>query len=581
MIQIADIRNQNHGGAAEYARTGNRRAWLVGLLVALFCILVCGQAPPDVNESHYLAKARHFWDPNFCPDDLFLSSADAHWLFFASTGWISLWVSLDAYAWVGRVTVWLAFAWMWVRFTSLIFRTGWSILTSAVVFWILNWKFHLAGEWVIGGFEGKSIAYVFVVLGLSGWMRRSWPELILGWGGAIGFHALVGAWFGCALALSEIALRLGPRLSFAPGAAAFCDAGPKTALATDLTVAAKAEKTRVGRNGIWPAVQIACGCGLALIGLAAAGWSQLGATPPDLFAAARIQVTERLAHHLWFPAMGVDRHAAFGIVTGFWLLLGLKGLPNPRLQALRVLGAAGLAFDWGGLILSAWVDAENGLSGTATSLLRLYWFRFGDFAIPLGVACGCVWWLEEGLVFSRGLGRRFLSAGLLGIFAAAVGLAAAEKWRPGMASGDAMSLPQQSQENKSRQLAANWRQVCDWIREQTPRESAWITPAEQQTFKWYAQRSEVVSWKDMPQDPARIVEWRRRIEELHQPQLEYETGLLAYDDDQLRELGRKYQADFLLLPQAAYDAMDGRCRLIRIYPADPQDRVSYVILKLE
>src|SRR5688500_11446594 len=31
---------------------------------------------PDVNEAHYLTKARHFWDPAWVAGDFFLDSAD-------------------------------------------------------------------------------------------------------------------------------------------------------------------------------------------------------------------------------------------------------------------------------------------------------------------------------------------------------------------------------------------------------------------------------------------------------------------------------------------------------------------------
>src|SRR5690606_37270496 len=32
-----------------------------------------------------------------------------------------------------------------------------------------------------------------------------------------------------------------------------------------------------------------------------------------------------------------------------------------------------------------------------------------------------------------------------------------------------------------------------------------------QTFKWYAQRPEVVTWKDVPQDAESVIEWSRRL----------------------------------------------------------------------
>ena len=58
--------------------------WLV-LLLASF-----GRIPvPGVNEPHYLGKALHFWDSSYCPDDLFMASANVHTVFYLAVGWIA------------------------------------------------------------------------------------------------------------------------------------------------------------------------------------------------------------------------------------------------------------------------------------------------------------------------------------------------------------------------------------------------------------------------------------------------------------------------------------------------------------
>ena len=85
----------------------------------------------------------------------------------------------------------------------------------------------------------------------------------------------------------------------------------------------------------------------------------------------------------------------------------------------------------------------------------------------------------------------------------------------------------------------------------------------------------------MPQDPASIIEWADRISSVYRPQIDYDLGLLAFDDEQLRELGAKYGAEYLLLPQAAYDRVLDRCALTCAYPEDRAARVSYVILRLK
>ncbi len=62
---------------------------------------------PGINESHYLTKAKHAWDPSFAPGDLFLASGNAHWLFSQIAGWLSTWLPLVGVAWIGRVGCWL------------------------------------------------------------------------------------------------------------------------------------------------------------------------------------------------------------------------------------------------------------------------------------------------------------------------------------------------------------------------------------------------------------------------------------------------------------------------------------------
>jgi hypothetical protein len=44
-----------------------------------FLVYAAIAAPlPALNEPHYLAKAKHFWNPAWCAGDLFLESANAH-----------------------------------------------------------------------------------------------------------------------------------------------------------------------------------------------------------------------------------------------------------------------------------------------------------------------------------------------------------------------------------------------------------------------------------------------------------------------------------------------------------------------
>ncbi len=127
------------------------------------------------------------------------------------------------------------------------------------------------------------------------------------------------------------------------------------------------------------------------------------------------------------------------------------------------------------------------------------------------------------------------------------------------------------------QTFENWQKVCFWIKENTPADSLFITPAEQQTFKWYAERAEVACWKDVPQDAAAMVEWYQRIQDLCEPQKNYLAGLMAYSDEQLKSLADQYGADYLLVPQSQVEMASVPTRLTQVYPEKRNTKSTYVV----
>ena len=98
----------------------------------------------------------------------------------------------------------------------------------------------------------------------------------------------------------------------------------------------------------------------------------------------------------------------------------------------------------------------------------------------------------------------------------------------------------------------DWYAACRWVADsgEIPRGARFLAPRLAQTFKWYTGHSDVVNWKDVPQDAKTLLEWRRRIQAI------YETGLPEgprwYDPlgvvgaKRLRALGGEYDADFVI-----------------------------------
>ena len=149
---------------------------------------------PDVNEAHYLSKARHYWDADWCPDDFFCNSADAHQVFYWTFGWLSRVAAAAGDGLVrpaldlGPVGLGLAPAEL-----ALVPAAYYSVLSAALLVTLVD-RCPMAGEWIIGGVEAKGFAYVFVLLGLEALVRDRWGPALVLFGAASAFHVIIGGW---------------------------------------------------------------------------------------------------------------------------------------------------------------------------------------------------------------------------------------------------------------------------------------------------------------------------------------------------------------------------------------------------
>ena len=536
------------------------------LLIAVCFLLYAGQPAPDVNESHYLTKAKHFWDTSYCPGDLFLSSSFSHWLFYVCFGWMTKFMSLTAFAWTGRILTWSLMAFAWQRLSSAIVPLKFMSVLSALFFLLLNNKFHLAGEWVVGGFEAKGIAYFFVIYALSFLVRAQWKYVWPLLGAASAFHVLVGGWavLACMFAAIVVMVRRSSNQS------------------------TRMEYWKSQANLAWKPLLI--GGILALPGILPPLISDFGSPAEARQLAAEVYVGQRIAHHLDFAAFPTWFVARFAVLILFWglLYLWLKNrlMSNPvifhrKLEPLQDFATGALLISFCGLVISGLADSG---SPFCESLLKFYWFRLADFALPATISLACCFVIAYWLELENDVFRRASSV----IFTVCVFLAAAllfvERHQLRIPNADVRSLPQYpDSEERFRQSQQNWVKVCEWVRENTAEDAVFLTPYQQQTFKWYALRTEVVSWKDIPQDANSIVQWQQRLKDIQEPQQYSELGLLVYNDDQLTELAQKYGADYLVMPQAAYDLASedpsGKSKFECVYPAD-DSKATWVVLKL-
>src|SRR6188472_4037674 len=85
------------------------------LLIVLVFFIATGDPTPSVNETHYIARLKHYWNPQRRQGDLFLDSTDTQVVFIWLFGWLTRWLSLAATTWVGRIVEWAFVAWAWQR----------------------------------------------------------------------------------------------------------------------------------------------------------------------------------------------------------------------------------------------------------------------------------------------------------------------------------------------------------------------------------------------------------------------------------------------------------------------------------
>jgi hypothetical protein len=509
--------------------TGLEIAWIF-----LIFFLIAGGQPPDVGEAHYLAKAKHYWNPSWCAGDLFLESRDAHWSFYWVFGWVARYVSLPASAWIGRTLIWGLLAWSWQRLSwAVVPRPLWSLLSAGLMLLFLR-NFHLAGEWIVGGVEAKGFAYPLVFLALEAMVRGRWRAALLLAGGAGAFHVLVGGWTVVAIGIAWVL----------------------------------AGEERPGVTSLLPAAL--GGFVLALPGLIPAVALNWGVPKDVAREAARIYVFDRLSHHLVFHRFPVVNQLRFTLLLAAWLPLAWSLRREVGVRRLQFVVGGALLIALVGVVIDQAAVIDMNFSGKTADefqrgiagLLRYYWFRLSDALLPVGVSLGIVWWLARWQQTRPATGNWLLIPAIL---LAAANVADVGYWRSRQPLPGAILQPRPTPDSDAiwwlgqrpaahldavtaQQWASDWKTACAWIAENTPHDAKFITPREQQTFKWYAGRAEIANWKDVPQDAASLLEWRNRIKALYpSTRQHHRLDLAAFSDLELRDLARQFQADYLVI----------------------------------
>ncbi len=587
----------NESAVTRRSRALKRFAVLLLIVFGSFFAFSAVRSPvPGINEPHYLCKAKHFWEPNWCAGDFFLDSSNPHLCFYWTIGWLTHVLPLSWAAWVGRLLGLSVLASGWVFFLQtlhserrLVVWTSWTYLLMAACG-------NFSGEWLVGGIEAKVIAYGLAFWALGFWLRKAPRVAALCAGLALSFHQVVGAWFvicGTLVVGLEVWVRRLPGSLNQPTEPT-TEATKKQTLPELPAGHLKSDRLlfqRLARFGVdsWKTagqlvVLFLLG---ALPGLVVGFRLLLQGDPQLQFTANYIQVFYRLRHHLDPNRFKISSYIGYGVLLVCWgAAVGGAVLFQPKTHSQRkrlfpflkfsthVRRWEQMWFYW--LVVASFLVVLVGLAvglgppptarttwqAVRMSVLKLYPFRLFDALLPLAAACvlseAVASWLcrpsnsPPGQETQKRLRTWNVVAWttFAGFYVVSLLLPAPDK-------------------NPSRMPPSElnaWLAACRWVKEHAPSRALVLTPTHSWAFKWYAQRAEYVCFKDCPQDPKGIVEWNQRLLFLRKWAQEHYADQL-YSKEEVRELCRRTGVNFILVKRLGPFALQPvyRNEFFRIY----------------
>ena len=580
--------------------------WLDALGVFLVLFLVAGEPTPAVNEPHYWTKAKHFWDLSYATGDIFIDSGNAHWLFYATFGTLTQLLPLSTAVWVARFLLWgmLALGWTWMMHGfwgkpqdphSTLRTVPHSqpppaiglIATLSCTLWLAGifWG-HLAGEWVAGGAEAKVAAYALIFFAFGFFFRERRTIAWMCLGAACAFHVVTGIWvmLGSICVSAALEARDGlPKNSW-------------STIAIDWWL----------KHG-WGILLSTVGLVVGVVPAVIIDWG----TPTVVTTqAALIQVYSRLGHHLAPSMFAAARWQAFLVLLGitlvlaacggllsFWKLLrfakpqsGNQNTSSPTARKSLVaknqpLNRRPIGLKWiighalfGIGIASIACVIDFGVGGLSrevvAKILKYYWFRWNDVAMPMAAMALAIW-LASSITSSAWKRLAFLL--MIATGGALVLQQVAWHRQEWVGSGEKARLLNRSDSREEQESELrDWLAVCEFIREKTEPGALWLTPRNQQTFKWHTGRAEVAAWKDMPQDAASVVEWARRLNEIYPT--DSERKLQAWSTEKISELHQHYRFRYVLIDRRIRGQSPPLLPLL--YPQSDDENATFSVFEI-
>ena len=174
----------------EFLEKQSKNFWLTFALLFVVVLIFHGKTVPYSNEFLYLLRL----EPNFLPNDwTFSQAADEHWLFNTIFSLPAYVFSLEIIGWAGRITVWILCLIPLIKIGKHWQIPYWAIGIS-IFLWLALGQSVVNDEWIFGGFEAKTVAYICLLFSLHQFSKKKIvvPSILLGL--SFSFHPAVGLW---------------------------------------------------------------------------------------------------------------------------------------------------------------------------------------------------------------------------------------------------------------------------------------------------------------------------------------------------------------------------------------------------
>ncbi|MGZ4799711.1 MAG: DUF6798 domain-containing protein [Acidimicrobiia bacterium] len=446
------------------ARPGARHLILPTLLVLGVTLVLYGWPVPRLSEELYLPLVRRVAHPSYLRGDwTFGGDFAEHWLFDHIFSPVAGALSVDAFGWLGRLVFWPVLGLLLIRLGNRFGLSPWAA-AGAVTFWLLSNQAAIGGEWILGTFEAKTVAYVCLLGALLAITARRIPLGLALLGLTLSFHPAVGLWSAWAAGIALLAL-------------------PETRRST--------------LRWCWLAILLAVPGILG--GLSAAG------DPSN--ALQRFVVLQAIPYHT-DPFFGGKTLGWAQVVLHTAIVLAMFGfnvwsysksdhnLTQRFFAAFQVAAAVPFVFAYIARAFDLW------------SFLRLMPLRSFPLIVPLVFFFQSFRYARQ-LAQTKGVSRRKRrrarrDAALVVVATLAIAV---------LPTSPLLAAPRMISRNfKAWTTVDHMARAFDWVRENTPTDTHCIFPVDRQDSFDRSERPQVANWQAIPYD--RLAEWKSRIDDL-------------------------------------------------------------------